>query len=211
MGSPERASKREWAKIHMSHTIYSPSRSQCASRSAARQSYLSHFTLALLGWNPFGPSVSLCIMYIEFIIIYTQQSKNKHNNSACWLHIAISPFTQNIWHRYDLLTLSTKIGIFLPISTKQKMKKNYDDNNNYITSISYELTRTNASANERACLYCTNRRCYCVFRSWRAAAWNQVYVYCIYHSFGGKNVFKITYNIICVCSEYRWDWLLLGW
>lgn len=29
------------------------------------------------------------------------------------------------------------------------------------------------------------------------------YTMCVYHSFGGKNVFKITYNIICMCLEYR--------
>lgn len=90
-----------------------------------------------------------------------------------------------------------KIRNFLPISKRNEMKrwrKNYDDNNNYITSISYEFTRTNASANERACcvvLYCI-WRCYCAIVC--SASEEQHEIKYIYHSFGGKNVFKITYK-----------------
>lgn len=117
--------ERERAKIHMSHPIYSPSRSQCASRSALRD----HFFLILLSSrNPFWPSVSVSV----------SNSSSQHTTIIIIQHldfIAISTFTSiesAMWHRYDLLTLSHRKSEF---SARFETKRNETKNKNMMITI----------------------------------------------------------------------------
>lgn len=178
---------------------------------------LSHFVLVI--WNPFWLSVlfhllsisnsslyrsniSIIIQHFDFIAI----SKNPYNVCV--------PIDMTYWHCHRKSEFSAHFE-------KRKKREKYDDNN--ITTLQAFHMSLHAlmhqQTSERAVIhwvYC----CICYIEIFddaivcSASEEQHEIKYYIYipvftiHSFGGRNVFKITYNIICMCLEYRWDKLL---